>query len=107
MVERDRFEKRFGPGWLTAYRYVREGNASLDAARDLPKLALRPVGPDVTLPDGKALLAGGKRVAGETGPDEGRTAPLTQVLPTVDGGVVGDAGNRTEVVVKTQLQMAI
>ena len=45
---------------------------ALDAARNLPELALGPVGPDVTLPDGKAL-AGGKRVAGETGPDEGRT----------------------------------
>ena len=51
---------------------------AINAARDLPKLALGPVGPDVTLPDGKPL-AGGKRVAGETGPDEGRTAPLTQV----------------------------
>ena len=30
MVERDRFEKQLGPGWLTAYRYVREGNASLE-----------------------------------------------------------------------------
>ena len=34
--------------------------------------ALGPVGPDVTLTDGKAL-ADGKQAAGETGPDEGRT----------------------------------
>ena len=33
---------------------------------------LGPVGPDVTLPDGKAL-ADGNHAAGETGPDEGRT----------------------------------
>ena len=26
MVERDRFEKQFGPGWLSAYRYARAGN---------------------------------------------------------------------------------
>ena len=77
---------------------------ALDAVRDLPKLALGPVGPDVTLPDGKAL-AGDTRVAGETGPDEGRTAPSTQVSSAVDREVVGDTGNRTEAVVKTQLRL--
>ena len=79
---------------------------ALDAARDLPKLALGPVGPDVTLPDGKAL-AGGKRVAGETGPDEGRTAPSTQALPAVDSGAATIWGSRAEVVINTQLQLAI
>ena len=79
---------------------------ALDAARDLPKLALGPVGPDVTLPDGKAL-AGGKRVAGETGPDEGRTATSTPAPPAVDDGAVPYGGSRTEAVVKTQLQLAI
>ena len=34
MVERDRFEKQFGPGWLAAYRYVRESNASLEEVSD-------------------------------------------------------------------------
>ena len=29
MVERDRFEKQFGAGWLSAYRYAREGNVPL------------------------------------------------------------------------------
>ena len=48
---------------------------ALEAARELPKLALGPVGPDVTLLDGKAP-AGDKHVAGETGPVEGRTAPV-------------------------------
>ena len=43
---------------------------AINAARELDKLALRPVGPEVTLPDGKAL-AGGERVVGETGPAEG------------------------------------
>ncbi len=28
MVERDRFEKRFGAGWLSAYQYAREDRAS-------------------------------------------------------------------------------
>ena len=28
MVERDRFEKQFGQGWLAAYRYARENNAT-------------------------------------------------------------------------------
>ena len=46
---------------------------ALKAADELPdRLTLGPVGPDVTLPDGKAL-ADGKQAAGETGPDEGRT----------------------------------
>ena len=40
MVERDRFEKQFGPGWLTAYRYVREGNASLEEVCDKLTTAL-------------------------------------------------------------------
>ena len=79
---------------------------ALEAARDLPKLALGPVGPDVTLPDGKAL-AGDKRVAGETGPVEGRTASSTQVSPAVDGGTVPYSGSRSEVVTNTQLQLAI
>ena len=51
---------------------------ALEAARELPKLALGPVRPDVTLLDGK-VPAGDKHVAGETCPVEGRTAPLTQV----------------------------
>ena len=54
-------------------RHDRNKNAALNllslainAARDLDKLASGPVGPDVILLNGKAL-AGGKRVAGETG----------------------------------------
>ena len=70
-------------------KHDRNENAALslaiNAARELPKLALGPVGPDVTLLDGKAL-AGGNCVAGETGPAEGRIAPSTQVPPEVDGG---------------------
>ena len=40
MVERDRFEKQFGAGWLAAYRYVREGNASLEEVCDKLTTAL-------------------------------------------------------------------
>ena len=53
-----------------------ENQLTAITARELGKLALGPVGPDVTLLDGKAL-AGGKRVDGEN-PVDGRTAPLTQ-----------------------------
>ena len=94
------------PYWTCSDRGVkhdRNENAALNllslainAARDLQKLALGPVGPDVTLPDGKAL-AGGERVVGETGPGEGRTAPSTQVSPAVDGGrrpTLADERNR-------------
>ena len=49
---------------------------ALEAARELPKLALGPVGPDVTLLDGEALTDGGD-TAGETAPNEGRTMPRT------------------------------
>ena len=79
---------------------------ALEAVRELPKLALGPVGPDVMLLDGKAL-AGGKRVVGETSPGEGRTASSTQVSPAVDGGTVPYGGSRSEVVTNTQLQLAI
>ena len=34
MVERDRFERKFGPGWLAAYRYARDGIASTDEICD-------------------------------------------------------------------------
>ena len=34
MVERDRFEKRFGAGWLSAFRYAREGQVSLGGIAD-------------------------------------------------------------------------
>ena len=34
MVERDRFERKFGPGWLAAYRYARDGVASTDEICD-------------------------------------------------------------------------
>ena len=47
-----------------------------NAARNLQKLALLAVGEDVTLPDGEAL-AGDRKTAGETAPDEGRTMPRT------------------------------
>ena len=80
---------------------------ALKAADELPdQLILGPVGPDVTLLDGKAL-AGDKRVAGETGPSEGRTAPSTRVLPAVDGGAAGNAGNRMEALIPVQLRLAI
>ena len=79
---------------------------ALDAARDLPKLVLGPVGPDVMLLDGKAL-AKGSNASGETSPIEGRTALLTQVSPAVDGVAVPYGGSRSEVVTNTQLQLAI
>ena len=34
MVERDRFEKQFGAGWRSAYRYAREGQVSLGEIAD-------------------------------------------------------------------------
>ena len=80
---------------------------ALKAVDELPdKLILGPVGPDVTLPDGKAL-ASGKRVAGETGSGEGRTAPPTQPLAAVDGGVARGPGNRREANIQTQLRLAV
>ena len=64
------------------------------------KLILGSVGPDVTLPDGKAL-AGGKRVVGETGPGEVRTAPSMQPSAAVDGEVARGSGNRREANIQT------
>ena len=58
---------------------------AVNAVGDLHGVALGPVGPDVTLPDGKAL-AGGNCVAGETGPVERRTALSTRATPAVDCG---------------------
>ena len=34
MVERDRFEKQFGAGWLSAYRYARDGHVPLESICD-------------------------------------------------------------------------
>ena len=34
MVERDRFERQFGAGWLSAYRYARDGNVPLEGICD-------------------------------------------------------------------------
>ena len=67
-------------------RHDRNENAALNlvsvalkAVDDLPdQIILGPVGPDVTLPDGKAL-AGGERVAGETGPDERENCSIDAV----------------------------
>ena len=79
---------------------------ALDAVRELGKLALGPVGPNVTLLDGKAL-ANGSNASGETGPGEGRTALSTPASPAVDGGAATIGGSRSEVVINTQLQLAI
>ena len=79
---------------------------AINAARELGKLALGPVGPDVTLLDGKAL-AGGKHVSGETGLDEGRAATSTPALPAVDGGAAPYGGSRAEAVTNAQSQLAI
>ena len=79
---------------------------ALDAVRELGKLALGPVGPNVTLLDGKAL-ANGSNAGGETGPGEGRTALSTPASPAVDGGAAPYGGSRSEVVINTQLQLAI
>ena len=80
---------------------------AIQAADELPdQLILGPVGPDVTLLDGKAL-AGGKRVVGETGPGEGRTASSTRRMSAVDGGTDGNAISRTEAIIPVQLQLAI
>ena len=80
---------------------------ALKAADELPhKLILGPVGPNVTLPDGKAL-ADGKRASGENGPGDGRTAPSTRETPAVDGGTDGLAVSRTETVTPTQLKLAV
>ena len=94
-------------------RHDRNENAALNlltlainAARELGKLALGPVGPNVTLLDGKAL-ANGSNASGETGPGEGRTALSTPTSPAVDGGATPYGGSRSEVVINTQLQLAI
>ena len=79
----------------------------MKAVDELPgKLILGPVGPDVTLPDGKAL-ADGNHAAGETGPDERRTALPTQPPAAVDGGVARNPGNRMKANIQTQLRLAI
>ena len=75
---------------------------AINAARELGKLALGPVGPNVTLLDGKAL-ANGSNASGETGPGEGRTAWSTPASPAVDGGAAAYGGSRSEVVINTQL----
>ena len=94
-------------------RHDRNENAALNLltlainpARELGKLALGPVGPDVTLLDGKAL-ANGSNAGGETGPGEGRTALSTPASPAVDGGAAPYGGSRSEVVINIQLQLAI
>ena len=94
-------------------RHDRNENAALNlltlainAARELGKLAPGPVGPNVTLLDGKAL-ANGSNASGETGPGEGRTALSTPASPAVDGGAAPYGGSRSEVVINTQLQLAI
>ena len=97
-----------------AVRHDRNENAALnlltlalEAADELPnKLILGPVGPDVTLPDGKAL-ADGKHAVGETGPGEGRTAPSTRRVSAVDGGTDGNAVSRTETLIPVQLRLAV
>ena len=58
---------------------------ALEAARDLPKSTLGAVGPDVTLPDAKALTdpvpsRKGRGTGRETGTDEGRTGRT--ILPS-------------------------
>ena len=54
---------------------------NLNAARNLQKLALGAVGPDVTRPDSKALV---RLTTDETVGDEGRTGPLATVHPAAD-----------------------
>ena len=75
-------------------------------ANGFPARLLGPVGPNVTLLDGKAL-ANGSNASGETGPGEGRTAWSTLASPAVDGGAAPYGGSRSEVVINTQLQLAI
>ena len=95
-------------------RHDRNENAALNllslalkAADELPdKLILGPVGPDVTLLVGRAL-ADGKRVVGETGPGEGRTASSARRMSAVDGGTDGNAISRAEALIPVQLQLAI
>ena len=95
-------------------RHERNENAALNllglalkAVDELPdQLILGPVGPYITLPDAKALT-GGNCAAGETGPGEGRTAPLTQPPAAVDGGVARNPGNRRKANIQTQPRLAI
>ena len=94
-------------------RHDRNENAALNLltlainpARELGKLAPGPVGPNVTLLDGKAL-ANGSNAGAETGPGEGRTALSTPTSPAVDGGAAPYGRSRSEVVINTQLQLAI
>ena len=81
---------------------------ALHAAGGLPKSALGAVGPDVTLPDAKALadplpLRKEEKGVRETGTDEGRTAPLTQPTAAVGGGAGGYAAGGTETMTQAQL----
>ena len=59
---------------------------ALEAARDLPKSTLGAVGPNVTLPDAKALAAALQGdTCCETGTDEGRTGRTILPNEGVDG----------------------
>lgn len=104
IVEADRF---FPSSKLCSDCGYHNAELTREAADELPdQLILGPVGPDVMLPDGKAL-AGDKRVAGETGPSERRTALSTRVSSVVDGGADGNAFGRTETLIPVQLRLAI
>ena len=78
---------------------------AITAARDLGKLALGPVRPDVTLPDGKALT-NGSNASGETDSVEGRTALSTPASPAVDGEAPPYGGSHPEVIINSQLRLA-
>ena len=74
-----------------------------EAARDLPKSTLGAVGPNVTLPDVKALTAAPKgNNCGETGADEGRTGRTILPQAGVDGS---ESWKKTDS--NTQLRLAL
>ena len=86
MVERDRFEKGFGAGWLSAYRYVREGRASPEEICDKLSSKL-----SKTLRENDGIPAFDEMARILT---EGRGHGLMAAFGALDGLTEGEDGHR-------------
>ena len=86
MVERDRFENQFGGGWLSAYRYAREGHASPEEICDKLSSTL-----SKTLRQSGGIPAFDEMACILT---EGRGRDLMAAFGALDGLVEGEDGHR-------------
>ena len=86
MVERDPFERQFGAGWLSAYRYAREGQASAEEICDKLSSTL-----SRTLRENDGIPAFGEmaRILAE-----GRDRGLMAAFGALDGLTEGVEGHR-------------